>query len=381
MDVALVYSPALNAYDFGPEHPLRPERVSLAVGLMSALDLVREGALRPVDPRPATREELTRVHDELYIDEVVRAGSAPDKWLPAFGIGPGDTPAFPDMHEAAALVAGATLIAVEEVLAGRFTRSLSPAGGLHHAHRDHAAGFCVYNDVAVGIAAAIAEHPRLRVLYIDIDAHHGDGVQEAFYSEPRVLTVSLHESGRYLFPGTGEIDERGAGPGLGSAINVPLPPNATDECYEIAFSEVVVPAARAFRPHLIVTQNGADAHWTDPLTTLGMTLAGYRSLVRHTVRLADELTAGRIVACGGGGYAWATVVPRAWTLLAAELAGVEVAHELPEAWKDRVRSLGAEPPVSLSADLGPGLDPMMKALVLSETRRVVARVRESASLA
>ena len=374
MDVALVYSPALNAYDLGPAHPLRPERVSLSVGLMSALGLVRAGALVPVDPRAATREELERVHDPLYIDEVMKAGADPDGWLGSFGIGAGDTPAFPDMHEAASLVAGATVVAIEEVLSGRFRRALSPAGGLHHAHRDSAAGFCVYNDAAVGIASAIAAHPALRVCYIDIDAHHGDGVQEAFYAEPRVLTISVHESGRYLFPGTGGTDERGEGPGLGSAINVPLPPNANDECYALVFDEVVEPAVRRFCPDLIVTQNGADAHWTDPLTSLGMTLHGYRSLVHKSMQLAEESTGGRLVACGGGGYAWATVVPRAWTMLAAELAETQVAEEIPGSWRERVRDLGADPPATLSADPGPSLDPIMRAAVRGETQRVIERL-------
>ena len=374
MDVALVYSPALNAYDLGPAHPLRPERVSLAVGLMSALDLVRDGALRPVEPREASREELERVHDALYIDTVIKAGSDPDAWLPAFGIGAGDTPAFPDMHEAASLVAGATVVAIEEVLSDRFRRALAPAGGLHHAHRDSAAGFCVYNDAAVGIASAIAVHPALRVCYIDIDAHHGDGVQEAFYTEPRVLTISVHENGRYLFPGTGGTGERGEGPGLGSAINVPLPPSANDECYALVFDEVVVPAVRRFRPDLIITQNGADAHWSDPLTSLGLTLHGYRALVHKTVRLAEELTGGRMVACGGGGYAWETVVPRAWTMLAAELAEVEVAEEIPDSWRERVRALGTDPPATLSADPGPSLDPIMRAAVQGETQRVIERL-------
>lgn len=374
MDVALVYSPALNAYDLGPAHPLRPERVSLAVGLMSALGLVRKGALVPVEPREATRTELERVHDPLYIDQVIRAGSDPEAWLPSFGIGAGDTPAFSDMHDAAALVAGATTVAIEEVLSGRFCRAFSPAGGLHHAHRDAAAGFCVYNDAAVAIAAALANHPALRVCYVDVDAHHGDGVQEAFYAEPRVLTISVHESGKYLFPGTGGVEERGEGAGEGSAINVPLPPNANDECYALALDGVVIPAVRRFRPDLIVTQNGADAHWSDPLTSLGLTLHGYRSIAHKLVTLAQELTGGRIVACGGGGYAWATLVPRAWTLLACELTEMDVAERIPESWRERVRTLGADPPAALSADTEPSLDRIMRAAVRGETARVVERL-------
>jgi acetoin utilization protein AcuC len=249
---------------------------------------------------------------------------------PERGLGPGeDTPAFKGMHDASALVCGATIAAVAAVTSGRFERAFSPAGGLHHAHRDRAAGFCVYNDCAVAIAAALDADPSLRVVYLDIDAHHGDGVQEAFYEQPRVLTISLHEDGRYLYPGTGSFRERGRGDGEGSAINVPMPPYATSECYTLAFDDVVAPAIGAFGPDLIVAQCGADAHWSDPLTNLDMTLSGFESMYRRIVGLADAVCGGRVVACGGGGYAWEHVVPRAWTLLAADLAEVRLPETLP----------------------------------------------------
>jgi len=371
MSVALVFSPALGAYELAPDHPLKPERVLLAVDLIEAYGLVSSGALVRVPPRPATTQELLRVHDAEYIETVIEYSSGRSSWLAHRGIGPGDTPAFRGMHDAAALVAGAPPLAVEQVLDGAFTRAFSPAGGLHHAHRDRAAGFCVYNDVAVAIAAAIARDSRLRVLYVDIDAHHGDGVQEAFYEEPRVLTISLHETGRYLFPGTGFTDERGEGAGTGSAINVPLPMGATDECYRLAFEEVVVPAAIRFAPDLIVTQNGADAHWSDPLTTLGLTLSGYRALVEATVSLSEGLTEGRMVACGGGGYAWATIVPRAWTMVAAALAGEELPEALPESWRAEIRTYGVTPPEGLSADEAPRATESRHATLLAETHRVI----------
>ena len=368
---ALVYDDRLSAYGFGEGHPLRPERVSLAVDLIGAYGLVDGERLVATEPRPASLEDLHRVHDPRYVAFVQTASDSPDRWVQHMGIGPGDTPAFRGMHEAAALVAGATTVAVEAVTSGRHARALAPAGGLHHAHRDRAAGFCVYNDVAVAIAAALARDPALRVAYLDIDAHHGDGVQEAFYHEPRVLTISLHEDGRYLYPGTGSWRERGEGEGTGTAVNVPLPPYATAECYRIAFDEVVGPAVRAFGPGLIVTQNGADAHWSDPLTSLGQTVGGYEWLFEHIVRLADEVCAGRLVACGGGGYAWATAVPRIWTLLAASLVRVSLADELPEAWVGRVRGLGVEPPPSLRADVLPPAIKADEAEVVRLTRRVI----------
>lgn len=371
MAVALVFSPALGAYELAPDHPLKPERVLLTIDLIEAYGLVSSGALERIAPRPATTEELMRVHDAEYIETVIEYSSGRSPWMVHRGIGPGDTPAFPGMHDASALVAGATTVALEQVLDGRFTRAFSPAGGLHHAHRDRAAGFCVYNDVAVAIASGLARDPHLRVLYLDIDAHHGDGVQEAFYEEPRVLTISLHETGRYLFPGTGFTSERGAGAGIGTAINVPLPMGATDECYRLAFEEVVVPAAARFAPDLIVTQNGADAHWSDPLTTLGLTLPGYQALVEASVALAEALTGGCMVACGGGGYAWATVVPRAWTIVAAALAGVRLPELLPASWRETVRTYGVEPPQGLLEDEAPQVPVGRRTAMLAETHRVI----------
>ncbi|MRS11773.1 MAG: acetoin utilization protein AcuC [Actinobacteria bacterium] len=376
MEVGFAYTPSLDAYDLGPEHPFRPERVTLAVKLMEAYGLIAEGALRPIEFQPATREQLERVHDGAYIDTVIRASGPGGLWPPERGIGPGDTPAFPGMHDAAALVAGATSASLRTVLDGRYTRAFSPAGGLHHAHRDRAAGFCVYNDLAVAIADALARDPDLRVLYVDIDAHHGDGVQEAFYTGPRVLTISLHESGQYLYPGTGFIEERGSGAGRGTAINVPMPPLATDECYLLAFDEVVAPAARAFKPGVIVAQCGTDAHWSDPLTSLGVTLAGFSALYARIVALADQLCAGRLLACGGGGYAWTRVVPRAWTMLAAILVERELPEDLPAAWLAALGRYTDAPPASLTGDPAPSVPAGAAHRQLATTEAVIAKLRD-----
>lgn len=373
MDVAFVVGPSLAAYDLGRDHPLRPERVLRTVSLTEAYGLLA-GPLQAVEPHPASVEDLLRVHDQVYVETVMRASETGEMWPPERGIGPGDTPAFRGMHDASALVAGATMAAVDRVLAGDFTRAFSPAGGLHHAHRDRAAGFCVYNDPAVAIASAVARDPSLRVAYIDIDAHHGDGVQEAFYAEPRVLTVSLHEDGRYLYPGTGSYRERGTGAGEGAAINIPLPPYATPACYVLAFDEVVLPAVRAFAPALIVAQCGTDAHWSDPLTALGMTIPGFETLYRQLATLADEVCSGRIVATGGGGYSWEHVVPRAWTLLAATLARASLEEELPASW---LRSTGLTAvELSLRSDDPPALDEEDTKRLLADTRSVISRLHE-----
>jgi acetoin utilization protein AcuC len=372
----IVYDTGLDAYDLAPWHPLRPQRVTLALGLLDGYALTSPAEIAIpetfsfVRPRPIDRDTLLLAHDPAYIEAVERASADPSV-LVGHGIGPGDTPAFSGMHEAAALVAGATWTALDLVVSGRSVRAFAPAGGLHHAHRDHAAGFCVYNDAALAITSAIVREPDLRIAYIDIDAHHGDGVQEAFYAEPRVLTISLHEDGRYLYPGTGSYRERGEGAGAGATINVPMPPHATPECYLRAFDRTVAPAVRAFGPDVLVTQNGVDAHWSDPLTSLGMTIPGYEALFGRLVALAEETTSGRLVALGGGGYSWRTVVPRAWALLGAALLGVDLPDTLPERWMERVREYGAEPPSALRDDPGPTLDQKRRELTLRDTEHVV----------
>lgn len=328
MRVSLVYRDELATYDFGLAHPFRPERFTGAVALMRKHGLIGEGGMAVIEPQPASEKDLLRVHDATYIAAVREAGRDPRAFVPDHGIGPGDNPAFVGMHEAAALVAGTAISAFREVLEDRCDRAFSVAGGLHHAHRDRAAGFCIYNDPAVGIAWALERYPHLRIAYVDIDAHHADGVQEAFWGEPRVLTASIHESGRYLFPGTGFADEHGGPHAPGSALNIPLEPYTGDAEYRNAFDSMIGPAVREFGPALIVTQNGADALAGDPLTSLGLTLSGYRDLVTGLAALSDELTGGRMVAFGGGGYAWRDAVPRAWTILAMSLMECAVPDEL-----------------------------------------------------
>ncbi|GAB4292271.1 MAG: acetoin utilization protein AcuC [Coriobacteriia bacterium] len=371
MRAALVFSAEMAAYDFGTGHPLRPERVTRSVALMRAYGLT-DGMLEPVRPDAASDGDLERVHTSAYI-AAVTAASRGDAPAAGFGIGPGDNPAFPGMHEAAALIAGGGVLAMDLVHRTEYRRAFSVAGGLHHALADRAAGFCVYNDVAVAIAAAIARDPALRVAYVDIDAHHGDGVQWAFYDEPRVLTVSVHQSGERLFPGTGFSNERGYAAGVGSSVNVPLPAGATDACMRLAFDEVVAPAVRRFGPDILVSQNGADSHWSDPLTMLRGTLRGYRSLVHSIAALAEEVCDGRLVAFGGGGYAWEHVVPRAWTMLAASLTRTELPARLPECWLEAHRVPGVALPETLAQDAAPPAPDEDR--VLAETRRTIAQVR------
>ena len=373
---ALIWDPALAAYDLGPHHPLNPLRLTLTVELMKAYGILEREST--IVPRMATEKELLLVHASGYI-EAVRESSDWGAGLHAgMGLGSEDNPIYPGMHDIAALTCGASIMGLERVLNGELDRTFSIAGGMHHAHRSRAAGFSVYNDAAVAIAVARSTRPELKVLYLDIDAHHGDGVQEAFYGSAEVMTVSLHETGLHAFPGTGFPSEMGYGEGVGYAVNVPMPAFATDDCYRLAFDEVVAPLARAFAPDVIVAQLGVDAHHDDPQTDLGMTLPGYRDLVTRIVALADELCGGRLAALGGGGYHVVEVVPRAWTWVMAELMGIELSDEVPESWRRHVcELLESESPRSLGATDRYDLPAEQAASVLEQTEVAVREAREA----
>ena len=329
--VVLVYSPDLVGYDHGPQHPLRPVRVMLTRELIMAFGLVDDARVREIPARVATDEELVLVHTGRYVDAVKRAGAGERGEWWQFGFGPGDNPIFPDMHQASARVAGASLAAAEAVVSGGMDHAFNPAGGLHHAMPERASGFCVYDDPAIAIAWMLEKGVE-RVAYVDVDVHHGDGPQTIFYDDPRVLTISLHESGHYLFPGTGFVDESGQGEAEGTKVNVPLPPYTLDDSWLEAFEKVVPPLVKRFRPDVLVTQLGCDTHHTDPLAHLSLSTRAYREAARALHDLAHEVAEGRWVATGGGGYQWARVVPRAWTIYFAEMAGRDVPDEIPESW-------------------------------------------------
>jgi acetoin utilization protein AcuC len=314
----MVYGDAFLRYRFHDSHPFQPKRIQLTLDLIRSFGWIEEDQL--IAPRRAADKELARTHEESFIETVKQApgGALSTERLEACGLGTEDNPVFPGMHEAAATVVGGTLVAAEQVMSGKCEHALNLAGGLHHALRGRASGFCIYNDAAVAIAWLRKEYDA-RVLYIDTDAHHGDGVQWAFYDDPQVMTISIHETGKYLFPGTGSVYERGQGPGFGTSINLPLDAFTEDESWLDAFRRVVPEAARRFRPDVILSQNGCDAHRYDPLTHLSATMRIYREIPRTVHQLAHELCDGRWIAVGGGGYDMWRVVPRAWTWLWAEM--------------------------------------------------------------
>ncbi len=348
--VGLVVCPQAKIYNHGLQHPLRPERVLLTWELIEAYGLDALPNVARLGCEPADRATLELVHTPAFIDATTRAGHGEEGEWGRFGYGPGDNPIFDDMHEAGAIVAGATVAAARAVWSGEAEHAFNAAGGLHHAMPERASGFCVYDDPAVAIAWMLAQGAE-RVAYVDVDVHHGDGVQACFWHDPRVLTVSIHEYAPEFgfFPGTGGLDERG-GPGAeGSAVNVPLPPGTADDAWLDAFRTVIPPVVRRFRPDVLVTQLGCDTHASDPLAHLRLTTRAYREAAAELHGLAHEAAAGRWVATGGGGYQWARVVPRAWTTYFAEMAGAEIPDHLPEGWIERTEFLlRAEVPVTMS---------------------------------
>ncbi|MGZ6869288.1 MAG: acetoin utilization protein AcuC [Frankiaceae bacterium] len=354
----IIWDDELTSYDPGPGHPLRPLRLDLTVALAREVGILTGPSVTVAAPRRADDDLLALVHDPAYI-AFVKSTQDPARssalWSQALrhGLGTGDNPIFDRMHDSAALVTGGSVDAAGAVWEGRAQHAVNIAGGLHHAKRDQASGFCVYDDPAVAIAWLLAAGAS-RVAYVDIDVHHGDGVQAAFYADPRVLTISLHESGRTLFPGTGWPDEAGAGAALGASVNVALPAGTGDRGWQRAFGSVVPPLIRAFRPQVLVTQSGCDTHVRDPLANLRCTVDGQRAAYRQLHELAHEVCDGRWVAVGGGGYDLVGVVPRSWTHLLAEATGAPLPEHTPQGWRDYVAEhAGGRAPTTF-LDLEPG---------------------------
>ncbi|MFF5976921.1 acetoin utilization protein AcuC [Streptomyces sp. NPDC012769] len=341
----LMWDEAVTGYDFGPEHPMDPVRLALTMGLVRAYGLDR--AVDVVAGRPVGESTLRLVHREDYVAAVRAASADPKAADQAYGLGTVDDPAFAGMHEVSALIAGQSVGAAEAVWRGEAAHAVNFAGGLHHAMPGAASGFCVYNDAALAIARLL-ELGAERVAYVDVDVHHGDGVQAAFWEDPRVLTISLHEHPRTLFPQTGWPEETGAaGAGEGGAVNVALPAGTGDAGWLRAFHAVVPELLADFRPQVLITQHGADTHFEDPLAHLAVSLDAQRAVQEACHELAHaHVEGGRWLALGGGGYAVVDVVPRSWTHLVgiAAHAPVDPASVIPSSWRDevyaRTRQLG-----------------------------------------
>lgn len=323
----LVFGPRSESYDFGPTHPLTPLRFGPGIDLLRAV-----GAEPGLAPEPAADDDLLAIHDQGYLRLVQRASADPSG-PSAAGIGPGDVPAFAGMHDAGAMVAGGSLLAMESILRGDVPHAFHPGGGLHHAMPGRAAGFCIYNDPALAIARA--RRDGFRVLYVDLDVHHGDGVETIHADDPGVLTVSFHESGQHLFPGTGALDVVGEGVAAGTIVNVPLEPGTGEGGWLRAVERLLPELAAAFGPDVVVSQHGCDTHAWDPLAHLRLTTTAMGAAARLVDRIAHRWAGGRWLATGGGGYDVFRVVPRAWALTWLAGAHREIPGAIPKGWRAR----------------------------------------------
>ncbi len=327
---------------------MNPTRLDLTMRLAASLNVL-EG-VEPIEPHAADDADLLRIHSPIYVEMVKRERTAS-----MFGLGNDDNPVFPKMHEASSVIVGGTLRAAQEIAQGRTRRAVSIGGGMHHAMRDYASGFCVYNDVAVAISWLL-DHGFDRIAYIDVDVHHGDGVQRAFEGDPRVLTISIHQHPATLWPHTGYPTEIGTGSAEGTKVNLALAPGTTDSFWLRGFHAVVPGAVAAFRPQIVVSQCGVDTHREDPLADLALTVDGQRAAFLAMRELADTYAEGRWLAVGGGGYGLIKVVPRAWThLLAIALdRDLDPGTSVPREWRDHVHAHAPRADVPLT--MGDGGD-------------------------
>ena len=339
----LIYSEDLLKYKFSNDHPFNQFRLKLTIDLLKKINALDNKMIVP--PRMATEEELCLIHDSDYINAVKLAGmnALPREKAENYGLGTEDTPVFEKMHESSSLLVGGTLEAVDQVMSGQALHALHLGGGLHHGFRGKASGFCIYNDSSVAIKYLQKKY-NARVLYVDTDAHHGDGVQWSFYDDPDVCTLSIHETGRYLFPGTGNVNERGQGKGYGYSFNIPVDAFTEDDSWLHAYSESINEIAEFFKPDIILTQNGADAHYLDPLTHLSATMKIYREIPRIAHEIAHKYCQGRWIAVGGGGYDIWRVVPRAWALIWMEMTENSNSFgSLPKEWVEEWQHLAQVP--------------------------------------
>ncbi len=343
----------MTAYNFGPGHPMAPERMELTARLARSLGIFDLDHVDVAAPEVATDAELESVHSPDYVAAVRRVSADPSQPDESRGLGTEDDPAFAGMHEAAARLAGGSLLAAQRVLEGSAVHAVNFGGGMHHAARERASGFCIYNDAAIAVQTMLDGGVR-KVAYVDVDAHHGDGTQNIFWDDPRVLTISLHETGLTLFPGTGFANEIGGPAAEGTAVNVALPAGTSDAGWLRAFYAVVPQLVGAFEPEVIVSQHGCDSHRSDPLTHLNLSVDGQREAANAVGQLAERYCGARWIATGGGGYNVLDVVPRAWSHLVAIAAGrpVPLRTPVPGVWRQYVaEKFGREAPALMGDDV------------------------------
>ncbi len=369
MKQAFVFSEEFFNFDYGPSHPLRMERLKLAHDLMEAYGLFDLEYVDYIEAKPASMEEVLRFHKKEYLEILKIANKGKTKhefW--SYGLGPGDNPVFKGLLDWSLLAVGASLQATRFVESGRGRIAFNMAGGLHHAMESRASGFCYLNDPVIAIYYLLDK--GYKVAYIDIDAHHGDGVQWAFYETDSVLTISFHQSGQTLFPGTGSESELGRGKGLGYAVNIPLWPGTNDEILLHSFMEIVPPLIKKFQPDFVVTQLGVDTFEKDPLANLCITTEGFCKIIRW---YKNNLS--RWIALGGGGYDLFNVA-RAWTLAWAIMIDRNIEDELPEEFRSKLGRFGYHK-VSHLRDLTKSEKTSLQVKAKDEAERVVGFLKRN----
>ena len=342
----IVWHESFTGYNFGAEHPMNPVRLDLTARLCREFGLLDGEGVEVLNPDIPSDETLLTVHSPQYVAAVRQASENPAAAQTRFGLGTDDDPAFFGIHDVSARIVAGTLAVTKGVWEGTYRHGVNFCGGMHHAMPDAASGFCIYNDAGVAIQWLLDQGAQ-RVAYVDVDAHHGDGVERVFWDDPRVLTISIHETGAVLFPGTGFPGDTGGPNARGTAVNIALPPGVGDSPWLRAYHAIVPGVLRAFRPEFIVSQHGADSHAHDPLAHLALSVDAQRLTIESIRDLAFELCGGKWVGLGGGGYDVLNVVPRTWTHLvaAARHRDISVDADVPQAWLDYVKDrFGADAP-------------------------------------
>ena len=371
MSCTFFYSDRYLEYYASPEHPLSPNKYLLTLELLKHYEL----DIDYMQPEPATFDQLLLAHSRDYVKVVKHPDSLDSSMVSRFGLGSGDNPVFEDMFDVTRHLVGGSIQGGRLVMDGEVQHAMNPAAGLHHGHSSRASGFCVFNDVAVAIAYLRKKYGS-KMMYIDIDVHHADGVQRMFYSDDDVLVVSLHEIGKYLFPKDGFVKQIGEGDGIGYNVNVPLLPYTFDEPFQFAFEEVIPPLAYEFNPDIIIYQCGADGHFTDPLGHLYLTTGAYSIVTKIVHKLSHEVSEGRLLLLGGGGYEVETV-PRVWTLIVSEIVEKVLDERLPESWLQFYQHLTERPPPKyLEDETAPEIDKTSMEKIWENTREVVDRVKD-----
>ncbi len=368
----IIYHPKYKLYDLGEGHPFNPIRAEMVLDLLKELGY----PVNWIEPDPVTPEIFYPIHNENYVNSI-EALSKGEKLQDAekYGLGTVDNPVAKGMAEGARYHAGGTLLASKLLLEGKAKKILQLGGGFHHAHRNMAAGFCIYNDLAL----AIKEMTNFgwHVAYIDVDVHHGDGVQKIFYTDDKVMTISLHESGEYLFPGTGFIHELGQGMGRSLKLNVPLDPFTEGESYLEVMEGIIKPALKWFRPDALVVMAGADAHFSDPLADLMLTTRDYENIFKTILDYADNYSKGRIMFTLGGGYSL-SATPRIWAILYLLLLNLEIPKKIPQNWIHKWEKITGQKMPELLYDEIPAFDPIpRKPEIVKHNRELIVRLNDS----